>query len=778
METPAGTTRQFGPFEVNLASGELLKQGQRVRLQDQPFRLLVILLENAGQVVTREQIQNRIWSGNIFVDFDSSLRVAVRKLRKALGDNAENPRYIETIPKRGYRFLAPALRSADPVNRVAEAEMTPEAAERRHWFGASTKPIFAAVILLLAALSTGAFLFLFRSTRVLTDKDEIVLADFVNKTDDPVFDGTLRQGMAVELEQSPFLSLVSEDRVQQVLRLMGQPANARLTPEVARDICERTGSAAVLDGSIASLGTQYVLGLRARDCRTGSVLAQEQVQAARKEDVLNALSQIASKFRTRVGESLTTVEKHNTPLAEATTPSLEALKTYSAGWKVLSLTGSAAAIPYFTRAIEIDPEFAMAYASLGRMYADIGEFVLSAENTGKAYELRERASDNEKFFISASYDMQVTGNLTKAQQTCELWEQVYPRAAMPHMFLAGIILPTFGKYELSVEEAKIAISLDPDFAVEYQILAYNNIACGRLVEAESALRTASARKLEIPDFLILRYTIAFLKGDQAGMEREADQARGRRGVEDWMIDSESLELAYSGHLKEARKMSSQAGELAQHANRRGTAALYVTDMALREAFLGNRTAARRRGEEALALSKSRDVQFGAAFALALSGDYAQSQTLLHDLAARFSEDTIVKFNYLPTLRALLALKHNEPANAIELLQVAMPYELGTPATFPLDPVLYPVYVRGQAYLATHQGAEAAAEFQKILDHRGIVLSNPIGALARCQLGRALAMSGDKTRANTAYQDFFVLWKDADPDIPILQQAKAEYANLQ
>src|SRR5208337_2297919 len=394
--------------------------------------------------------------------------------------------------------------------------------------------------------------FYFHRTPKLTDKDTIVLADFTNTTGDPVFEGTLRQGLAVQLEQSPFLSLVTEEHIQKALRLMGQAADARLTPQLAREVCERTASAAVLEGSVASLGSQYVLGLRAKNCRTGDVLDEEQVQAARKEDVLNALSQIAIKFRTRIGESLTTVEKHDTPLEEATTPSLEALKAYSAAWKLLSSTGSAAALPLFKRATEIDPKFAMAHALLGRMYGDIGESDLSAESTSKAYQLRDRASDREKLFITAAYDLQVTEDLEKAQETCEAWAQTYPRETAPHDFLAGIIYPVVGKYEQAVEEAKKAIELDPDFAITYHILACRYQNLDRLGEAENTLQRASERKLETPDLLLQRYDIAFLKGDQAGMEREAALGQGKSGTAEWISHHEGFVLAYSGHLQQAR----------------------------------------------------------------------------------------------------------------------------------------------------------------------------------------------------------------------------------
>ena len=637
------------------------------------------------------------------------------------------------------------------------------------------KVIVSAAAAVLALFVAGYFYF--HRTPRLTDKDTIVLADFINTTGDPVFDGTLRQGLAVQLEQSPFLSLVSDERIQQVLRLMGQPPDARLTPERAREICERTASAAVLDGSIAPLGSQYVLGLHAKNCRTGDILDEEQVQAARKEDVLNALSQIASKFRTRVGESLSTIEKHSTPLAEATTPSLEALKAFTVAVKVHSSTGGAAALPLFKRAIELDPKFAMAYARLGHAYGEMGESDLSAQSMSTAYELRDRASDREKFFLTLSYDFRVTGNLEKAQQTCESWAQTYPRDMYPYAFLSTIYLVT-GKFEKSVEEVKKAIEHDPEFNLAYANLAFGYQNLDRLAEAENALQQAAEHKLVLPDFLVMRYDIAFLKADKAAMEREV--ARGQsETAEDVMSDKEAFVLAYSGHLQQARGMAQRAVSLAQQAGQREAAALYETAAALREAFFGNGPEAGRRATAALELSKDREVEYGAAFALALAGDSSRAQALTNDLERRFPEDTSVRFAYLPELRALLALERGDPSKSIDLLQIAIPYEFGTPRSsiHGFFGALYPIYVRGEAYLAAHEGAEAAAEFQRILDHRGIVVSDPIGALARLELGRAFALSGDKTKARTAYQDFLTLWKDADPDIPILKQAKAEYARL-
>jgi DNA-binding winged helix-turn-helix (wHTH) protein/tetratricopeptide (TPR) repeat protein len=774
-------------FELDVRAYQLRQAGRVLKLEPTPMELLLFLVQHRGELLTRDQIVERIWGKDVFLDTDNSINGAIRKIRQVLKDDPEQPRFVETVSGKGYRFIAPV--SEPETQERPRPDRTPDFARRAITAQGSTGTrrgkhllAVAAAAVAVLAVATLAYFYLHPASR-LTDKDTIVLADFSNTTGDPVFDDTLRQGLAVQLEQSPFLSLISDERIQQMLKLMAKPADVRLTPEVSREICERTASAAVLDGSIASLGSRYVLTLRAKDCRTAEVLDEEQVQAARKEDVLNALSQIASRFRTRVGESLSTVKSYDTPLAEATTTSLEALKAYSAGWQVSYSSGAAAAVPFLKRAIEIDPNFASAYAALGRMYGDIGESLLSAMNTSKAYELRDRASDQEKFFISLSYDLQVTGNLEKGQQTCALWVQAYPRAWVPHGLLSGDIYAATGKWEESVEEGKIALGIDPDFSIGYANLAMSYMALGRLDEAENTLQRASERKLEIPDYFVLQYVIAFMNGDKVGMEREAALARGRRGTDDWMSNSEGFVLAYSGHMEAARKMSQLATDLARKTERRDTQALYEADAAVREALFGNASTARQRTVDALELSKSRDVAYGVGFALALSGDSSRSQALTEDLSRRFPEDTRVQFTYAPTLRALLALNHGQPSKAVELLQTAIPYEGGSPTTGGSEFLLgagnlYPAHVRGLAYLAAHQGAEAAAEFQKILDHRGIVISDPIGALAHLQLGRAYALAGDKTKAKSAYQDFLTLWKDADPDVPILRQAKAEYAKLQ
>jgi eukaryotic-like serine/threonine-protein kinase len=564
---------------------------------------------------------------------------------------------------------------------------------------------------------------------------------------------------------------------------MGQPKEARLTPDMAQQICERSASAMVLEGSIARLGSRYVLGLRAKNCTTGSILDQEQIQAAKREDVLNSLSEIARKLRTRLGESRATVEQHSTPLADATTPSLEALKAYSTGIKVVVSSGNGADIPFFRRAVEIDPKFAMAYAILGLSYSSIGESVLSAESTTKAWQLRDRVSDHERFFIDFTYDRQVTGNLEKAYQTLELWLQTYPRGGVPNPegLLGGLSTHGTGRFERAIDASQKNIAADPDAALAYDSLAQSYFLTDRFPEAESTLRRVSERKLEIPNFLVIRYNIAVLKGDKDQIDRIVALAKGKHGAEHSVANTQALALARSGRLQLARQSSSRAMDLALQEGGRGAAASYQAARAVWEAACGNAVEAKKNAMAALELSNGRDVEYAAGLALALSGDSSRSEPLADDLEKRFPEDTFAKFTYVPVLRALSALERGKPADSIDRLHIALPYELAVNGLnfnhFYLGG-LHSAYVRGEALLDAHQYAEAAAEFQKILDHRGLVGADPIGALAHVQLGRAFVLSGDKIKAKAAYQDFLTLWKDADPDIPILRQAKAEYAKLQ
>ena len=633
----------------------------------------------------------------------------------------------------------------------------------------------AAVVVIAALIAGGVYL---RSHRAapLTEKDTIVIADFTNTSGDPVFDGTLRQGLSSQLEQSPFLNLLSDARVAQTLALMAQPKDARLTRELAREVCQRTASAASIEGSISSLGSQYVVGLKAVNCSSGDVLANEQATASGKEQVLKALGEAATKVRVKLGESLASVQKYDAPAENVTTPSLEALQAYSLGYQAhIVKNDNAAAIPFFQRAVSLDPNFAMAYARLGTNYSNLGQTDRAAENTRKAYALRDRVSEREKFYIDSHYENFVTGNQEAARKTYELWAQTYPRDAVPITNL-GAIQTALGDHHDALITNQEALKLSPESGSGYTNLVVGYLNVNRLDEARATAQEAQSHNLDSPGNHLQLYNIDFLQHDAPGMEREAAALMGKPGFEDAILDGESNTAAHAGQFSKARELTRRASESAQHIDEKETAATYLAEAAVQEALVGNISQAKQQAQAALALSTGRDVEAISAIALALAGDAAQTTRLAADLAKRFPEDTTVQSNYLPTARAATALRSGNAGKAIEALVSVAPYELGSPAqsvTFSL----YPVFVRGEAYLAERQGSMAVSEFQKILDHPGLVLNEPIGALAHLGLGRAYVLSGDAAKARAAYQDFLALWKDADPDIPILKEAKAEYAKL-
>jgi eukaryotic-like serine/threonine-protein kinase len=757
LETRPPEILRFATFEVDVRAGELRKQGKRVKLQEQPFHVLTVLLQRPGEVVTREELRNENWPPDTFVDFENSLNTAINKVREALGDSADNPRFIETLPRRGYRFLAPVSSDQRKRSRSISGK----------WVGAGVTTVVAVV-----AVASGLF---WHSRRpVLTDKDTIVLGDFANFTGDPVFDGTLREGLLVQLAQSPFLALVSDDAVQQTLRMMAKPADSRLTPEITREVCQRTGSAAALEGSIALIGSRYDLVLKAVDCAKGGLLASAEAQAYDKSHVLDALSKTASEMRRKLGESLSMVQKYDMPLEQTTTSSLEALQALTLGARVDFALG----VPLFQKAIELDPNFAMAYDQLGGSYQAVGETTLGADNIRKAFELRQRANELEKLEIEGDYYHGVTGNLLDAQRSFGIGEQIYPREPAFHGG-PGVIENILGQYKSALQEFQEFARLRPFDPAGFRFVAYTLLLMDRVEDAAAVARDAKAKGLDASLGPTV-YLIAFYRNDAGAMTEQVAAAKGTAGVEDLLLALDADTDAYFGHLARAREISRQAADSARRSGDREASATYLAFAALREGLLGNPDKA----AEQLKLAKppsatsASDLCYAFALASAYAGDANRAQRIMEDLGRRFPEGTVVQFNYLPTLRAKLGLMRSNPQKAILDLEPAIPYELGLPALgFYNWPNLYPVYVRGEAYLAAHQGREAAAEFQKILDHRGIVLNEPIGALAHLQLGRAYAMQGDTAKARAAYQDFLTLWKDADPGIRIFKQAKAEYAKL-
>ncbi len=612
-----------------------------------------------------------------------------------------------------------------------------------------------------------------KNAAALTEKDtSLSLTSPTHRR--PVFDGTLKQALAVDLEQSPFLNILSDRKVGETLKLMGRPPTEHVTAEVAKELCMRTGSKAILAGSVSSLGSQYVVGLEAVACSTGDTLAKEQAEAASKEGVLKALSTAATSLRGRLGESLASVQKFDVPV-EATTPSLEALKAYSMGITTGRTQGDAEAIPFMKRAIELDPNFAIAYAGLAVNYWNLGQASLAAEYATKAYDLRDRVSERERYRISALYFQNVTVEVEKATEAYELWAKSYPRDMVPHGNL-GILYAALGQYEKAIAETEAAQRLEPAI-VGYANLAGAYINVNRLKDARQTLQEAQQKNF---DDLFIRgdlYSLAFLSGDTAEMERDVAWAAGRPSEEDQMLNIHADTQAYYGRLQKARDLARRAADSAVRSDAKETGAQWLAFQALREAELGNVTAARQGVTRALALAPGRDVKVVAALALARTSETAQSRTILEALEKSEPTNTYLKVYWFPVIEACLAMAQQAPDRAIVALEPAFPYELGglPPA---VNGLMYPAYIRGLAYLAQKNGAAAAAEFQKFPDHAGIVQNFLLGSLARVQLARAYAVSGDTAKAKAAYKDFLTLWKDADPDIPILKEAKAEYAKLQ
>jgi eukaryotic-like serine/threonine-protein kinase len=635
----------------------------------------------------------------------------------------------------------------------------------------------AVTALIVISIVAGGLYYRSYSGNPLKERDTVVLADFANTTGDPVFDGTLRQGLASQLEQTPFLTLISDSTIAHTLSLMSQPKDARLMPELARQVGERTGSAATIEGYISSLGSQYVVGLKAVNCRSGDLLAQEQATANGKEQVLKALGEVASGLRRKLGESLVSVQKYDALPEDTTTSSLEALQAYALGNKATDIQNDyLAAIPFFQRAVSLDPNFAMAYLQLGEAYQPQGELTLAAENTRKAYELRGRTSDHEKLSISAFYEYVVAGNLEAARRSYELLTQTYPRDESAQVLLWVIHL-AFGDYARSDVAAKRAFEINPDSSNNYVSLIYCDQYLGRLDQAKAAVEQSRAKKLNSPWYAIILYMIDFLQNDRAGMEQQAAAAMGTPGIEDQMFFLESETAAYDGQFGKARDLARRAADSARRAQEKETAAEYQGHSSLREALVEKTALAKEDAQSALAEIKGKHGEGFSAIAFALAGDVANANRSIDDLAKRFPQDTVVQSHYLPMARAALALNTGNAEAALAPLSAAAPYELGhTNDDFTF--ALYPIYLRGRAYLAAKNGAAAAGEFQKILDHASIVGNEPIGALAHLGIARAYSMSGNNAKAKAAYQDFFTLWKDADSDVPLLKQAKSEYGKLQ
>ncbi len=769
---------RFGPFELNAASAELRENGTLRRLSPQPFRVLLLLAGRAGRIVTRKEIRQCLWGDRKYVDVEHGINFCMSQIRTALRDPAEMSRYIKTLPRRGYCFVAPTVRVAvgDTVGAskpaLAPAAERPSGAElpsgssagpiRRKIHRALRLPAAAVILLALISIPMSTQNVQMHAATALTEKDFVVVADFANTTGEEAFDDSLPLALAIELRQSPFMNVLADAKIRQTLKRMGRPDNQRMTPEVARDVCLRTGSKAVLDGKISKLGSHYFVNLNAVACESSDALASAQGEAARRDDVLATLSRLATQLRAGLGESLRSVQKFDVAV-EVTTASLEALKSYSEGLKVLVSQGDAPSIPFFSRAIELDPDFSMAYATLAARYNNLDQPSQALRLATRAYQLRDHVSERERLVITTRY-LRLTGQLEKLTQALDMWISEYPRDAGPHGSL-GSNYAFMGEYSKALTEWQTAMRLSPDDVSMYENLAVVYLALNRPLDAEQTLNSAFAQHLDGGGLRWAAYYLGFVQKDSGLMQQQAQWSVGKPGSEDILLSAQADTEGYFGRLDKARELSRRAVDSAIRSDYPEAAALWQVNSALRDAEFNAPRLARSHVRAALALSGGRNVKVLAALTLARIGDADQAETIVNELQSENPSNTVFAHFRLPSIAAAIALSRGNPARAIEYLEAIRPYELGEPSPSGLAP-LYPAYLRGLAYLSMHDGAAAAVEFKKLLDHPGIALNFAPAALAQLDLARAYALAKDRPSATAAYDSFLRLWKDADSNIPI------------
>jgi eukaryotic-like serine/threonine-protein kinase len=773
---PPSTRRfaRFGTYEVDFREHQLTKGGIRIRLQEQPFRILALLLEHPGELVTREDIRSQVWGQDLFVDFDAALNTAMGKLRAALNDSADNPRFLETVPRHGYRFVAPV--GWLPAQEEPAPTARPIRTRRYLWYAA---------VVLVAGAAMGGFWHFRRAAPKITSEDTIVLADFVNTTGDAAFDDALETALRLSLQQSPFFKVLSYSDIAGTLKQMTRPAGTRLTPEVTREVCQRAGSKAYLVASIGTLGNRYVVELKAVNCQNGDTLAEEQSVAESKEKVVDALGTAASKLRGELGESLASVQKFDVPLVRATTPSLEALKVYSLGVKAFREKGPLQSLPYFQRAVQLDPDFAVCHRILGAVYSSLGQQDRASEYYTKAFQLQEHLSEWEKLVIAGDYYLYVTGELDKATDAYERWIELYPRSAGPLEDLA-LVYGLQGQYEKASETTRRVLRLAPSYG-SYGNLAMYEVSLQHFDDARRVIEEAQGKKMDGFAFREVLYALAFLRADSSAMAEQQKWFAGTP-VEHIGLALASDSEAYQGHLGVSRELTTRAVTSAIRADSNESGALWLANAALINAAFGNALEARQTAAKALKLAPtSRGIEAEAALAFAMAGDASRAESLAHDLGRDFPLDSQMQSLWLPAIRTQLAIRVKNTAYILDDPQNVSPIEYGG-LLFTNNPTcLYPTYVRGNAYLAAGRGKEAAQEFQKILDHSGLVWNCWTGALAHLGVARASLLEATtlqgvdadaaRVRARAAYNDFLTLWKDADSNIPVLRQAKAEYAKL-
>jgi eukaryotic-like serine/threonine-protein kinase len=769
----------FPPFRLDLVNQCLWRGDVRIALMPKPFAVLAYLVEHAGQLVSHEELLGAIWP-DTYVQ-PEVLRRYILEIRRVLGDNAETPRFIQTFPKRGYQFIAP-LRSDESAERLpapatvatpaaaalgaASTDAPIQASARRD---ARSRSILLGSLAAIVLIAAGAATLVGRRSEALRDRDSIVLAGFENKAGEPVFDWTLRQGLAAELSQSPFLSIVPDERVRETLRLMGRTTDDPLGPDVALEVCRRQGVKALLAGSITRLGSAYVLALEATNCQSGQAIAREQAQADSKERVLGALGSMASRLRRRLGESLASIQRFDAPIEDITTPSLEALHAYTHGQRARARGEEIESIAFFQRAAELDPRFAAAYTSLSTVYSNLGEASRAEQYARTAYELRDRVSERERLSITYQYHDQVTGDQERATETLEIWKQAFPREFQPANSLA-YTHNFLGRFERAVSEGQEAIRRNPSHGFPYSNLAFAYRGLGRFDESQKTAERAVALGLETLPTRRLLYQLALMAGDEAAAARHLEWARNKSREFD-MVGARAQAAAFAGRIEEARRLYQEAASMAERAHLPDVASGHLALAASMELVYGDPVRAAQQARRVLARKPSFDPSLRAAAILATTGTIAEAEAIAAGLARAHPQHTLITCVLGPMVGASAELRRQRPEAAIERLRVASPYELGFVAA------LGPAYLRGRAYLMQGAAPAAAAEFQRVLDHRGVDPFSPLYAVSSLGLARARTLAGDLDGSREAYERFLAQWLNADPDVAVLREARQEYAHL-
>jgi eukaryotic-like serine/threonine-protein kinase len=700
----------------------------------------------------------------------SDLRADLKRLKRETSGRTVAQSVAEELPLIDDTVAAPRKSSSGrrkPASATVEAVAAP----------VSRSPMIAVVaaVGVAALLAAGVYYWRFRSPVKLSEKDAIVLADFTNTTSDPVFDDALKRALAIQLEQSPFLNVISDERVGGVLKLMNRSGSERLTQDLAREVCVRSNSKAYLTGSIASIGAHYLIGLKAVNCQNGDTLASTEAEANTRDEVLKALSQAGGQLREKLGESISSVEKFNKPLSQVTTSSLEALEAYSQGARIQYSSDSDAAFPYYTRAVQLDPNFARAYAAVGTYYNTHNQISLAIANYKKAFELRNLVTDRERFYIEGTYYTSVTGQLDKAEEVYKQWSQAYPNddVALGNL---GVVYSQLGRFPDSLAATRASLAITPDSVITYGNLVGTYLSLNRVDEAKTTYQESARRNLDGPYLRLSRYYVGFVQRDPAGMAEAVNWAMGKAGVEDTFLSLEADTEAFHGRLSKAGELAGRAADSAKRAGAPETGAIWAISQALREAELGDSAGARQWALKAIALAPGRDVELLAAMVYARLGDGAATQKIIDRINRESPIDTVIQGFWLPSIRAALELAHGNAARALEVLEPSSNYDLAAPFQFQLS-TMYPPLLRGQAYLKADKAAQAIPQFQEVLDHSGAVLNFYSYPLSQLGIARAYAGSGDTTKARAAYLELFTIWKDADASLPVVQQAKAEYAKL-